>query len=78
MGWSYKITKAKNGFIIENNSDDNYEDKGTQVIEEDKQDEHGELKSMENMLYELKELFGCFYSKHNKKNIIIKIEDINE
>lgn len=73
MVWSYNITRAENGFIIENISDENYEDTGIKLIE-DGEEEDGELESLRNMLYELKELFGYHYNKHNNKNIKVTIE----
>ena len=76
MAWSYKVTRAENGYVIENTSSDDYEDCGIIVIE-DGCSEDGELASMESMLTKIKELFGCYPSKH-KRNIMIKIEEENK
>ncbi len=45
---------------------------------EDIDEEEVSLKNMEDLPYSVKEFFGVMYSKHNKKNLVIKIEYQNE
>lgn len=75
MSWEIKIRKAVNGFVVEHESEGEIEGKVETVIEEDENDEFGELETMKNLLYFIKEHFGCYYSKHNKKNVNIEIEE---
>ncbi len=66
--WSCLITKVENGFIIKQLG---YET-NTTVIEEP-EEETGELIAMEDLLWNIKDIFGCHNSKHNKHNIEIGI-----
>lgn len=71
--WKLEITKCDNGYILKGvfgNSDVESE----VVIQQDEYDLNGELKAMRDMLWEVKEYFGLYYSKHNKHNLNIKIE----
>ena len=72
MSWNLVVEKTNNGFLLKGRHGDTDID-STMIIEEP-ENEDGELKTMERVLYEVKEYFGVFYSKHNKENIIIKIE----
>lgn len=66
--WSCLITKVDNGFIIK---ELNYEPSITVIKEPE--EETGELIAMEELLWNIKDLFGCHNSKHNKHNIEISI-----
>lgn len=80
MTWEIKINKVSNGYLL-NWSEENDENEMTdhqQVIEEKSEGEDdGELKAMEDLLFQIKEYFGVFYSKHNKKNLVIEIQETN-
>ncbi len=73
MDWELEIKKADNGYILKGRFGDS-EQVSYRIIEEE-DDEDGELKAMEKLLYEVKEYFGVYYSKHNKKNLIIEIKE---
>jgi hypothetical protein len=79
MSWELNIEKAQNGFVCwwedENDAGDTIQQRN--VIEEP-DTEDGELEGMEKLLSFIKEHFGVRYSKHNKKNLIIKIEGEND
>ena len=72
MKWQLIITKADNGFIIESQAevDGGIIDR-SQVFD----DNQGELECAKNMLESVKEYFDINYSKHNKKNLIIEIQE---
>jgi len=71
--WKVTIEKGFNGYILIGrfgNSD--LEQKRVIEIPDTS---IGELTAMGNLLTEIKEYFGLYYSKHNQKNLVIKIED---
>jgi hypothetical protein len=72
--YSIKITKADNGFICEWQEDDI---KHEQVFEE-KDSEDDDLNCVNDMLWFVKEHFGVFWSKHNKKNLKICVWDMSK
>lgn len=76
MKWAIGIIRASNGYILKwyDEDDEGNEYPQTLVIEE----VDGELKAAQKMLWEVKEFFGIYYSKHNKKNLVVKIEGENE
>ena len=74
--WDLRITKCENGFRvnhIEEIDDDRY--RVSETVFEEPETENGEMVAMQNLLYHIKEHFAVYYSKHNKANIIINIED---
>jgi hypothetical protein len=78
--YSIKITKADNGFICEWEDED---DEGNpvsfkEVFEEKEFDNDAELKCTESMLWHVKDYFGMFWSKHNKKNLKICVWDMSK
>ena len=83
LPWEINIKKTNNGFICswkEELEDGDYIKNMQQVFEviEEGDDELGELKNMINLLNFVKEHFGVHYSKHNKHNIHIEIEEMKE
>ena len=72
MKWQLIITKADNGFIIESQAevDGGIIDR-SQVFE----DNEGQLECAKDMLEHVKDYFDVTYSKHNKRNLIIEIEE---
>jgi hypothetical protein len=68
--WEAKIRKVENGYIL---SYCNIED-GSITEEVFEESEEEELTTMVDLLYRIKEYFGVYSSKHNKKNIYIRIE----
>lgn len=72
MKWAMGIMRASNGFILKwyDEDDEGREYPQTLVIEE----VDGELKAAQKMLWEVLEYFGIYHSKHNKENLVIKIE----
>jgi hypothetical protein len=78
------IKKVSNGFIVqqvEGTIGTTDIPKIEEVVFEEKEDiindEH-DLDKMIELLYYIKEYLGCRYSKHNEKNIVIKVEGENE
>lgn len=65
------IEQTNNGFILQGKFDDTSGMLSKQVIE----DKDDELESMKELLYTVKEYFGCYNSKHNQKNLTIEIKD---
>jgi len=71
--WKLEITKVENGYLLEypdEDSEGNYIRK-RMVLEEDEKDE---LKSNENLLWQVMEHFGFYGSKHDKERIRITRE----
>ena len=46
-------------------------DSEIEVLIEDKENE---FLTMQSLLYEVKEHFGCYYSKHDKENLVIEVK----
>ena len=77
MTWELNIKNAQNGYIIEWEEEE--AGKQQEVIEEDDElTENRELDTMKRLLSLIKEYFGVYYSKHNKHNLVIKIENEKE
>jgi len=74
--WQITIKKVENGYICEypEQLDDDTEVIKMQVFEEE-DTENGELEATKNMLCFVKEHFGISYSKHDKVNLDIKLEE---
>ena len=67
--WEINIKKVNNGFIVTHENEENEELQTKLVFEDNLTD----LVVMQNLLYYIKEYFGCYYSKHNKENLDITI-----
>jgi len=67
--WKLEIKKVINGYILKGKFGDS--DIVEEVLIEEKENE---LFAMQELLYQIKEYFACYYSKHNKENLIIKVE----
>ena len=74
MTWKISIEKIENGFVVYHPGEETDNEVKT-GFEYDEDDDFGELKCMEKLLWFVKNHFGEHYSKHNKKNINIEIED---
>jgi len=70
LDWSLTITRADNGYLLKGKSD-NMGAPMTFVIEDDEQDE---LKSHEELLWEVMEYFSFQGSKHDKERIRVTRE----
>lgn len=66
--WKLEIKAVNNGFVLRGRFHDN------ETISEEIVKEEDKLEEMRNLLYEIKEYFGVYNSKHNKRNLFIKIE----
>jgi hypothetical protein len=81
--WEISVRKAGNGFVClweEEDSDGEGFIKHEQVFEEKDSfslsENKDELENMQNLLYFIKEFFGVMNSKHNKLNLNIKIDEM--
>ena len=68
------IEASQNGYILTGKFAEN-DMTSKVVIEESENKEDADLEAMQNLLFTVKEYFGMYYSKHNKKNLVIEIED---
>jgi len=73
MVWELNIKKIDNGYLLTTAGEDTHE----YVFQERDEDEDNDLETVREMLYQVLEHFAIFYSKHNKKNIKIEIEETN-
>lgn len=71
--WNLEIIRVNNGYVVKGRNDNNHNN--TIVIEHSDIHDEDDLSGMEKLLFYIKEYFGVYYSKHNKKNLVIKIED---
>lgn len=72
MDWKLTIRKVQNGFIVttqnlEKEEGDEQENEFVFNTDED------ELQPFGDMLWEVAEYFGVTYSKHNERNLVIKV-----
>ena len=76
MTWELKINKVENGYVLEweEENEENVKLKKQQVIEEP-DTEDGELEAMKMLLLEVKEHFGIYSNKYDKKKLNIEIID---
>lgn len=72
--WSLGIIRSDNGYILKwyEENEDGQQVPHTLVFEES--EVGGELEAAHKMVWEVLEYFGIYYSKHNKKNLVVKIE----
>lgn len=82
MNWALTIKKVSNGYVLEYPDDLDDETRTTReniiLVVEEQDREDGELEAAQKMLQEVKEYFGIYHSKHNKKNLVVKIEGGND
>lgn len=74
--WDLRVTKAENGYRVnhtEEIDDDCYRE--FETVFEEPETKDGELLAMQKLLNHIKEHFAVYYSKHNRINIVIDIED---
>lgn len=64
-----EIRLADNGYILKGKFND------SEIVSEKVITNEDELVAMQELLEDVKEYFCIFYSKHNKKNIEITIEE---
>jgi len=67
-----QIEQTENGYIIVGKFNDNEEK--TKIVIEEQDDDGAGLIAMQCLLWQIKEYFGIYNSKHNKKNLVIEIE----
>jgi len=71
--WVLSIARVQNGYIVSSRDED---DEGVPYISTDVVEEiDDELKAMQTLLYLIKEYFGVYYNKHDKRNLTIEIEE---
>jgi len=68
-----QIEQTNNGYIMTGKFNDSEEK--TKIVIEEKDEEDSELIAMQDLLWQIKEYFGIYNSKHNKKNLNIEIEE---
>lgn len=71
--WKLEVRKVSNGYILKGKFSDS--EVVTESLIEEKID--NDLNAMQQVLLNVMEYFGIYYSKHNDKNIRIIIEDKN-
>ena len=67
------VEQTNNGYILVGKFNDS--EIKTKIVIEEKDEEHSDLLAMQELLWQIKEYFGVYNSKHNKKNLMIEIED---
>ena len=65
------IEQTSNGYILTGKFNDS--DMISKVVIEENDEE--DLEAMQEVLFTVKEYFGKYYSKHNKKNLEIEIKE---
>jgi hypothetical protein len=79
MNQELDIEKVSNGYIVtEWDENEEGEQIDRQTVIEEPDTETGELEAMQNLLWFVCETFGVYYSKHNKRNLVIEIQDNTE
>ncbi len=74
--WEITIRKVQNGFRLSWYEDiDEGQVKEQELVVEEPDTEFGEIEAMQSLLYAVKEYFGHYGSKHDKKRLFINIED---
>ena len=77
MNWAIDIEKVSNGYVVTEWTE-NEEGKPVmepQTVFEEPDTETGELEAMQNLLWFIKETFGVMHSKHNKRNLVVEIQE---
>jgi len=70
--WKLEIERVENGYILKGKF--NGAEEETSVVVAEGENEFSDLESMRDLLYQIKEYFGVYYSKHSKRNIVINQE----
>jgi hypothetical protein len=79
MNQELDIERVSNGYVItEWDENDEGEQIDRQTVIEEPDTETGELEAMQNLLWFIMEVFGVYYSKHNKRNLVVEIQDNTE
>jgi hypothetical protein len=79
MNQELDIERLSNGYVItEWVENDEGKQIDRQTVIEEPDTETGELEAMQNLLWFVREAFGVYYSKHNKRNLVIEIKDNKE
>jgi len=65
------IESSSNGYILTGKFGSS--EITSKVVIETPDTENGDLESMKQLLWEIKEYFGVYYSKHNENNLEIEI-----
>ena len=66
------IESTDNGYILSGKFENS--DAISKIVIQDNAESDSDLDTMSALLHEVKEYFGIYYSKHNEKNLMIKIE----
>jgi len=74
MKWSITIEKVDNGYIVQPHD----EESNINVFEIKEDDLKSEMKTMQDVLYHLKEYFAVYNDKHKGLYLNIDVEDTNE
>jgi hypothetical protein len=78
MTWTISVERVNNGFVCKIPDED---EEGETIIKSDvfqdnpDSQEEDDLDNMVKLLCFIKDYFGVNYSKHNKRNIVINIEE---
>lgn len=71
--WKLIIEKVKNGYILDGKFGDN--NITSKIAIEEKDTRLGAKEAMMDLLFRVKEYFACYYSKHDKNNVIVEMEE---
>jgi hypothetical protein len=72
MDWGITIRRVDNGYIARYPDFDDEEPTICETVFAE--DEQGRLETARSLLYHVLEYFGICHSKHNKQNIVVRIE----
>lgn len=75
--WDLRITKGDNGYRVNWLEEIEDEILVREMVFEIPDTENGEMEAMKSLLWFVKKYFGVFFSKHNKQNLVIEIEEMN-
>jgi hypothetical protein len=76
MNQELDIEKVSNGYIVtEWDENEEGEQIDRQTVIEEPDTETGELEAMQNLLWFVKDALGCYFSKHNKRNLVVEIQE---
>ena len=73
--WKLEISKVDNGYLCEGITDNKLD--AVWIVEEGPDDEYQEHETMIRLLTSVQQYFGVRWSKHNKKNCRVRMEDEN-
>lgn len=72
QSWSLTITKGKNGYVLSHK--DEFGNPQVFVIQESDWDDNVELEAMKDVLWNISEYFGIYFSKHSPINLNITLD----